>query len=35
MRAHLTVRQRRLALRLEARGLSLREIAAGVPDNAR
>jgi transposase, IS30 family len=30
MRAHLTVEQRRLALRLKARGLSLREIGAQV-----
>jgi IS30 family transposase len=30
MRAHLTVEQRRLALRLKTRGLSLREIGAQV-----
>ena len=30
MRAHLTVEQRRLALRLKARGLSLREIGRQV-----
>ncbi len=33
MHGHLTVEQRRLALRLKARGLSLREIGAqGAPD---